>query len=223
VVAGFGLKNNLRRREMKSLLLMVLMLFTFAAPFAFAGDDATDSLNLTVKVGDLTLDIDGDYTWKTLVEEPGLKFGTEAYKTARAECMAWDSLWADYKKAKAEEDYAKAEEFAPYSVLKGWSAWHQGCQRIGDIQEVEGRGNIYVYSEDAPKEELEAAIVDFRRAIRWGNVEKTTTDLVGMDNPEHGAEALLKQAKRSLGVAETMLAKKTGKDEKPVKESSAKK
>jgi len=204
----------------KSLLLvMVLMLSIFAAPFAFAGDDATDGLNLTLKVGDVTLDIDGDYTWKTLVEEPGLKFGTDAYKTARAECMAWDSLWADYKKAKAEEDYAKAEEVAPYSVLKGWAAWHQGCQRIGTMQEVEERGKIYVYSEDAPKDELEASIKDFQRALRWGNVARTAKDLVGMDNPAHSADALLKQVKRSLDVAETMLAKKTGKDEKPVKKT----
>lgn len=208
------------KKSLKKSLLLLMVLSIFAAPFAFAGDDASEGLNLTLKVGGVMLDVDGDYTWKTLVEEPGLKFGTDDYKTARAECMAWDSLWADYKKAKAEEDYEKAEEVAPYSVLKGWAAWHQGCQRIGTMQEVEDRGKIYVYSEDAPKEELEAAIVDFQRALRWGNVAKTAKGIVGMDNPAHGADALLKRVKNSLGVAEAMLVKKTDKDEKPVKKAN---
>lgn len=190
----------------KGFLLFMLMLSIFAAPFAFAGDDATntDGLTLTMTVGDVTLDVDGDYTWKNLVEEPGLKSGTDAYKKAHSECMAWDSLWTDYRKAKTDGDYAKAEAVAPYSVLKGWCAWHQGCQRIGSMQEVEGRGNIYVYSPDTPKEELEAALKDFQRALRWANVSKTAK-VVGMGNPAHNTDALIKQVKRSIDVVETML------------------
>lgn len=184
----------------KSLFLLVALLSIFLSAFAFAGDD---SLDMSIKVGDVVLDVDGDYTWKTLVEDPGLEYGTEKWNEARAVCNAWDKAWADYREAKKNNDYEKAEKVAPYSVLKGWAAWHMACERFADVDSESG---LYVYKQDAPKDVLVDAIKDLRRAMRWAKVAQTVK-VVGMDNPAHSADALLKRIENTLGIAEGLLEK----------------
>lgn len=196
--------------------MFALMLSIFVSALAFAATEVKKDVKPvkadveTLTVGDITLNVDGDYTWKTVVEDAGLKSGTDEYKTARATCMAWDSLWKQYHEAAKAGTYDVAEKVAPYSVLKGWAAWNSGCQNIGSKQEVEGRGKIYVFDPDAPVEALERSVGDFERAIKYGEAAEKVT-VVGMANPAESPAALLKQVKRSLDVVQTMLDTANGK------------
>lgn len=118
------------------------------------------------KATDVALDVDGDYSWDTLVVKPGLKYGTEEYNKARVLALASDAAWTAYKDAKAEKDYEKAESMALYSYVRGWMAWRQACERIGTYGE-----NGYEYDLAGASDEVLAKVQeDLNRAATYVSV-----------------------------------------------------
>ena len=212
---------------MKRILLFGLVLFSslFLAPALFAADQAQATSTVTTAppavvsnavfstVNGIALKLDTDYSWKALVEDSGLKSGSPEWNKARLVCVASDQAWADYRAAKKSGDNAKAELLAPYSLMRGWAAWHVGMDRFATLQEVEGRGKIYVADDNAPSDELYKAIADFQRAATYLEEAKKFPDLPGSSysNPANGVVALGKRLKSSLETAQTMFNKASGK------------
>jgi hypothetical protein len=211
---------------MKRILLFSLVFFSslFLIPALYAVDQAPAKSVVAAttvatpnavfsKVNGIDLKLDTDYSWKTLIEDSGVKAGSPEWNAARLICVASDQAWADYRVAKKVGDNAKAELLAPYSLMRGWAAWHVGMDRFASMQEVEGRGKIYVADDNAPSDELYKAVEDFQRATAYLDEAKKYPDLPGSSysNKANGVVALGNRLKYSLDTAKTMFDKASGK------------
>lgn len=163
---------------MKKLFVVVLALAVLMPGLLLAQEKAKSVQSVDTVVIDVTLNnatqsvtlkVDGDYTWDTLVTKKGLQKGDEGFEAARAYALALEKAWNLYDSAREDGRFEDAMAVAPRSDVKGWMALRCGRETIGTWNSGEER---YVYSPDSPVEKLQAAKDKVKLAEKYAQTAK---------------------------------------------------
>lgn len=185
---------------MKKLLFSFIALF-FVASLALAqakkDTKKADESTVTVSVDgeDVVLKVDGDYSWKTLVEDAGLKYKTPEWNAAKKLCRAVNQAWANYKSLRAEGKYAEAELAVPRSDVRGWMALRQGREAIGKWSEED---SMYHYNTASEEDSLTTADEFVEKAEAYSKTAKEHKITGSGDNSVENLDAQIVKFKEAI-------------------------
>lgn len=163
---------------MKKLVTAVFMAVMLVSGISLAQEKAKAVQSVDTVVMDVTLNnaaqsvtlkVDGDYTWDTLVTKKGLQKGDEGFETARAYALALEKAWNLYDSAREDGRFEDAVAVAPRSDVKGWMSLRCGRETIGTWSSQEER---YVYDPESSVEKLQAAKDKVKLAEKYAQTAK---------------------------------------------------
>ena len=172
---SFGMSFH---RQVVSMLVMAVLLvmagFSYAAvekenvaakATTTSTQGASDS---TVVIDGITLTVDQDYSWDTVMKTAGITAfdpNNSTHQKARAICLASDKAWAKYRGYRANSDFLNAEKYALSSLVRGWSAWNLACSRIGTPKD-----GSWSYDPKADNSSITQALKDLDRATNYASL-----------------------------------------------------